>query len=111
MTSIPTFNYKTVYFFIMSLFGVVFVFSLIGLLKVPNPMAISVVSSINVFLGIVAWILDKKCDKDFKINKRGMYPTKEEVKTYNDKKFYNLIFVTVTTFIFTMIGLGFQYTL
>jgi len=105
MTSIPTFNYKTVYFFIMSLFGIVFVLSLMGLIETRNPMAITITSLLNVFLGILAWIIDERFDRDFCYSKVGMGHTKKAILDYNKRKMNNLLGVMVCTFILAIIGL------
>jgi len=109
MTSIPTFNYKTVYFFIMSLFGIVFVLSLMDLFT--NPIAITITSIINVFLGILAWIIDERYDMDFRILDFGMHPSKEEILDYNKRKMNNLLGVSATTFVSSMFGLLFYFLL
>lgn len=111
MTSIPNFNYKTVYFFIMSLFGIVFVLSLMGLIKGTNPIPITIMSIINVFLGILAWIIDERYDRDFRYQKQGMYHTKEERLDYNKRKMNNLLGVSATTFVSSMFGLLFYFLL
>ena len=111
MTSIPTFNYKTVYFFIMSLFGIVFVLSLMGLIKGTNPIPITIMSIINVFLGILAWIIDERLDRDFRILESGMHPSKEKTLDYNKRKMNNLLGVSACTLLVTMFGLLFYFLL
>ena len=109
MPDFPTFNYKTVYFFIMSLFGIVFVLSLMDLIKVQYPMAITSTSLVNVFLGIVAWIYDTDYEHSIKRNKSMPDFTKNRIEEFHNKKFWNLVGVAVCTFIISIIGLGIQF--
>ena len=59
MTEIPTFNYRNVNLFVMSLFGITFILSLMDLIKVKDPMAITIASFFNIFIGISGWIGQK----------------------------------------------------
>jgi hypothetical protein len=95
----------------MSLFGIVFVLSLMGLIKGTNPIPITIMSIINVFLGILAWIIDERHDRDFRYQKRGELHTKEERLDYNRRKMNNLLGVLVCTLLFTMIGLLLHFLL
>jgi len=101
----PTFNYKTVYFFLMSLFGVIFVFSLMGLIEVQYPLAISITSLINVFFNILAWIYDNEYDKTYQLTKPVVGHPIEVTEEYQRKKFYNLVGVASCSFIFALIGI------
>jgi len=109
MPDFPTFNYKTVYFFIMSLFGIVFVLSLMDLIKVQYPMAITFTSLVNVFLGIMAWIYDTDYEHSFKRDKTGHAFTKQRIEEFHNKKFWLLVGVTACAFIFSIIGLVTQF--
>ena len=109
MPDFPTFNYKTVYFFIMSIFGIVFVLSLMDLIKVKHPMGITFTSLINVFLGIIAWILDTDYEHLFKRNNHFKAFSKDRLEEFHNKKFWNLVGVAVCTFIISIIGLGIQF--
>ena len=110
MPDFPTFNYKTVYFFIMSLFGIVFVLSLMDLIKVQYQMAITFTSLVNVFLGIIAWIYDTDYEHSFERNKKTIHGIqKAKIEEFHNKKFRNLVGVTLCTFIFSIIGLGIQF--
>jgi len=105
MPDFPTFNYKTVYFFIMSLFGIVFVLSLMGLIKVQYPIFITFTSIVNVFFGIAAWIRDNDFDNTFNRNQPYRGYTRHIIEEYHDKKSNNLSLITICTFISTLFGL------
>ena len=105
MSNFPTFNYKTVYFFIMSLFGIVFVLSLMGLIKVQYPFFISFTSIVNVFFGIAAWIRDNDLDNSLS-RKRSIHGIpRQDYEEYHYQKSLNLIVITILTFISTLFGL------
>ena len=108
MTNIPTLNYQNIYFFLMSLFGVIFVLSLMDMIRVKHPMAIMIVSFVNIFLGIFAWIGDTKFEYDLKNAHTGMGHKKADIESYRNNKFWNFVGVTASTFLSTAIGLGVQ---
>ena len=93
----------------MSLFGIVFVLSSMDLIKVQYPMAITFTSLVNVFLCIIAWILDADYEHSFKRNKPMSGYTKNRIEEFHNKKFWNLVGVITGTFVFLMIGLGAQF--
>ena len=109
MPDFPKFNYKNVYFFIMSLFGIVFVLSLTDLIKVKHPMAITFTSLVNVFLGIMAWIYDNDYELSFKRVNPMTELSEDKIEEFHKKKFWLLVGVTACAFIFSIIGLGMQY--
>ncbi len=104
MVQIPL-NYKTVYFFIMSFFALLFFVTLINPMEISHPLFLTITSLINVFLGITAWIFDEKYDREFETERTGLYPTKAQIQKRDSKKRWNLIGVTVTTFVFSLIGI------
>lgn len=58
MPELPSFNYQTIYFFLLSLYAAIFVLSLLGFLRVNKPSVIMFASFFNVFISLIAWILD-----------------------------------------------------
>ena len=103
MTEMPAFNFKNINVFIISLFGVIFILSLMGLIKVKNPNAIMLMSFINVFLGVFGWIVQRAAYASEVSNN---YP---KFKRYADRELVIYGVIVVIVFLITLIGVGLQF--
>ena len=111
MPEIPSFNYQNVYFFLMSLFGIIFILSLMDLIKVKNPMIITAISFINIFIGIFGWILQKVIDYEYEkytIEHTSKHDLKEDLKWYRNWEIGIITTVTVITLFITAVAIILQ---
>lgn len=96
MSEVPSFNYKTVYFFWLSLFGGIFVLSLLDLIKVKNTDIFLFVSFLNIVIGVFAWIYQINLDNGYKIytikHERSHSELIKDFEWYSRKEVQNLIF-------------------
>ena len=58
MKDFPSFNYQSIYFFLLSLYGIIFVLSLTDALAVENVASIRFASFINICSSLIAWLFD-----------------------------------------------------
>jgi len=56
MPDFPSLNFRNVPFYFMSLFGILFILSLMDLIKVKNEGAIIIISFINIFISVSGWV-------------------------------------------------------
>jgi hypothetical protein len=105
-----TLNYRTVYFFLMSFFAGVFFLSLVNPVNMSHPLFMTLTSFINIFLGITAWIIDDKIEREYERSRTVHGYPKSKAEERDREKINNLIGLTVGTFIFSLIGLIPQFT-
>jgi len=113
MPDFPTFNYRTVYFFWLSLFGIVFILSLIGQIKVKFPGAFLYVSFVNIFISVFTWIyqimLDNTYTKYTFEHKSSKSELKEDFDWYIRKESINLMMSSFFICLFTLIAIIVQF--
>ena len=112
MTEIPTFNYRTVYFFWLSLFGFLFVLSLMDLIKVKYPEAILIVSFFNIVISVITWIYLMNLEDNFETYKIEHASSRSDLidnlKWYKTKKVEALLGTSLIIYIGTLIALVIQ---
>jgi hypothetical protein len=102
MADFPSLNFRNVPFFFMSLFGVLFILSLMGLIKGKNEGALAVVFFLNVFISVSGWICQQIAY---------FYYAKEDYPKLASYLTWELIIsgvVTISVFFTTLLGLIMQ---
>ena len=111
MPDYPTFTYRNMYFFLMVLFSVIFVISLTTVSNVPNPLALSAVSFLNIFICIFAWIFNIEIYRNYKTYEAQHTAPAEQQEDhdwYLKQEIRLYLCVWIAVLISTAIGLGFQ---
>jgi hypothetical protein len=58
MPEFPNLNYRSIHLFLLSFYGILFILSLTGVLKIANPNAMLWGSFINIVISLLAWLGD-----------------------------------------------------
>ena len=109
MVEYPSFNYKTVYFFWLSLFGIIFVFSLLDLIKVKNTDVFFIISFINIAVAVFSWIYQISLNNAYKkyIFKHQLLNSEliADMEWYNKRETLNLIVTSIIIYGLTLIAI------
>ena len=105
MTELPHFNFKSIYFFLLSFYGMIFILSLTDVLTIKNVTWIRNASFINICISLSAWILDLCA---LHLLKNIYIPYDNDYKKYREFRLAIFFFAILFTSMITLIALFIQ---
>ena len=92
---LPSLNYKTVYFFVLSVSVIILILSLTGNIKiVNNQLWLATASILSIFFSLIAWIVDGYLTEKYKMEN---YLTRNEKLTAIYRRNQVIIFILLAT--------------
>ena len=105
---LPEFNYRSVYFFLMSLFGFILVISLTDIITVKQPAWISIGALICIFESLLVWVFDELLTKNFEYKPKWGGYKNTDFFTYHKVRAVAFIFLVFICFFTFSVSLSFQ---